>query len=438
MADPKLFAGPRLRRIRMRLGHTQTAMAGTLDISPSYLNLLERNQRPVTAQLIIKLAEVHEVDPREVKGEAEGLSVAELRDVFSEPLLADEMPADDELMELREATPNVASGILRLHAAWKDSRAQLAKLTDFLAADERGEIGAARMLPVDAVRHAFTSRPWYFPDLEALADRLRADHGLDGMAGGERVAAFVEERLKDEFGLRVQALPAEAMVGQRRRLDRHSGRIFVSAAMPSQARHIEIVAAWLQLSQIARLNEAVDALALEGEEARRLAASELQFYLALAILLPMSAVSDARAKGMADIFTLAGRHGVSPFSAGLRRIAHEGGQAGAGGALGRAKPGAASFTFCATETGRLAMRRSAGPFPMAELDRDMAMRLAIRAFGHGAPQRIDDTLLRDQKTVDAATPARPTRLFVQQVQRPGDGGLGAERIACFFCEAAPQ
>ena len=69
MVDPKLFAGPRLRRIRMRLGHTQTAMAGTLDISPSYLNLLERNQRPVTAQLIIKLAEVHEVDPREVKGE---------------------------------------------------------------------------------------------------------------------------------------------------------------------------------------------------------------------------------------------------------------------------------------------------------------------------------------------------------------------------------
>lgn len=63
MAEQKIFAGPRIRRIRNAKGLTQTAMAEGLGISPSYLNLIERNQRPLTVQLILKLASVYKVDP---------------------------------------------------------------------------------------------------------------------------------------------------------------------------------------------------------------------------------------------------------------------------------------------------------------------------------------------------------------------------------------
>jgi transcriptional regulator with XRE-family HTH domain len=56
MAEQKIFSGPRIRRIRNQKGLTQTAMAQQLGISPSYLNLIERNQRPLTVQLILKLA----------------------------------------------------------------------------------------------------------------------------------------------------------------------------------------------------------------------------------------------------------------------------------------------------------------------------------------------------------------------------------------------
>ena len=57
MADQKLFAGAAVRRIRRANGLTQTAMAETLAVSASYLNLIERNQRPLTASLLLKLAE---------------------------------------------------------------------------------------------------------------------------------------------------------------------------------------------------------------------------------------------------------------------------------------------------------------------------------------------------------------------------------------------
>ena len=43
--------GGKLRRIRQERRLTQAQMASELGISPSYINLIERNQRPVTAQL---------------------------------------------------------------------------------------------------------------------------------------------------------------------------------------------------------------------------------------------------------------------------------------------------------------------------------------------------------------------------------------------------
>ena len=64
MSATKLFLGPRLRRLRRDRGMSQTAMAMSLGVSPSYLNHLERNQRPVTAGLLLKLAEVYEIDVR--------------------------------------------------------------------------------------------------------------------------------------------------------------------------------------------------------------------------------------------------------------------------------------------------------------------------------------------------------------------------------------
>ncbi len=49
-------------------------MAEGLGISPSNLNLIERNQRPLTVQLILNLASVYKVDPHELQARQGGLS----------------------------------------------------------------------------------------------------------------------------------------------------------------------------------------------------------------------------------------------------------------------------------------------------------------------------------------------------------------------------
>ena len=66
MAERKLFAGHAVRRLRYQLELTQGAMADALGISASYQNLIERNQRPVSAALLVRLVEQFGFDPRRI------------------------------------------------------------------------------------------------------------------------------------------------------------------------------------------------------------------------------------------------------------------------------------------------------------------------------------------------------------------------------------
>src|SRR5882672_1400617 len=118
MTERKIFAGTRLRRLRMRLGLSQTQMAAEIGVSPSYLNLIERNQRPLTVQVLLKLSGIYGIDVAELSGDDGAGTVEALKEVFADPLLAGEIASPTELSEFVEAAPNAARGVTRLFQAY--------------------------------------------------------------------------------------------------------------------------------------------------------------------------------------------------------------------------------------------------------------------------------------------------------------------------------
>ena len=150
MAEQKIFAGPRIRRIRHQLELTQTAMANELGISPSYLNLIERNQRPLTVQIILKLASAYQVNLDELQADNESL-LTQLREVFADPLLANDPPSPQELIEIADAAPNVAMAIFTLHKAWSESQSRLSDLSDIMKRQGHETSLASARLPIDCL-----------------------------------------------------------------------------------------------------------------------------------------------------------------------------------------------------------------------------------------------------------------------------------------------
>src|SRR5918994_6103726 len=195
MVDQKIFIGPRIRRIRNAKGLTQTAMAEGLGISPSYLNLIERNQRPLTVQLILKLASVYKVDPEELQGEARG-SIAALREVFADPLLAGELPGDQELIEIAEAAPNAAAAIVKLFRAYREQAGRLSDLSEMLARDGRMTSLSGARLPIDEVREIFERRPNHFPAIEEEAEAF-----ITLLDPGDDLFGALKAWLKREYGI---------------------------------------------------------------------------------------------------------------------------------------------------------------------------------------------------------------------------------------------
>src|SRR5919109_280678 len=110
----KLFVGPRFRRIRQQLGLSQTQIAEGLGISPSYINLIERNQRPVTAQILLRLAETYDLDLRDLATADEDRFFAELNEIFSDPLFRQIDVPKQELRDLAELCPGVTHSLRRL------------------------------------------------------------------------------------------------------------------------------------------------------------------------------------------------------------------------------------------------------------------------------------------------------------------------------------
>ena len=167
----KLFVGPRFRRIRQQLGLSQTQIAEGLGISPSYINLIERNQRPVTAQILLRLAETYDLDLRDLATADEDRFFAELNEIFSDPLFRQIDLPKQELRDLAELCPGVTHSLQRLYAAYTEARRGETLVAAQMADRDEGTRFEAN--PIERVRDLIEANRNYFPELEQAAENLR-------------------------------------------------------------------------------------------------------------------------------------------------------------------------------------------------------------------------------------------------------------------------
>jgi len=357
MAERKIFAGPRVRRARMERGLTQTAMANGLGISPSYLNLIERNQRPLTVQLILKLASVYRVEPEELQVD-EKASVAGLREVFADPLLAGELPGDTELAELAASAPNVATAIMKLFRAYREQAGRLSDLSALLVRDGRATAISSARLPFDEVSETLAARPNHFASLEEEAEAFSKL-----LQPYDDLMAALKGWLRREHGITVRILPVATMPNWRRRYDRHTKRLFLSERLSPFDRLREVAMEACLVRMNVAIGAEVEALKLSSDEAARLARFELARYAAHALMMPYDPFRAAAVRERYDIDVLRSRFGVSFEQAATRLTTLQ-------------RPGAGGVPFFLMEidqSGRQVRRAGARGFPASR-------------FGGGCPR----------------------------------------------------
>ncbi|MFN4019020.1 MAG: short-chain fatty acyl-CoA regulator family protein [Erythrobacter sp.] len=288
MIESNLLAGPALRRLRKREGLTQASMAAVLGISPSYLNLIERNQRPLSARVLVQVIERFDFDPRSLRQDDAIGGLDGLVRRMADKRFADLGIDREEVQEFLAAAPQIAAAFARLY-----------------------DTGGGERLVVEdtaaAARRVIERWQNHFSDLdhaaEDLADELRLSRG--------EISAALGERLREKHRITVRILPAEVMPGQVHRLDLHARQLQLSEMLPGAARRFQIARQVGQLEMREGIETIVAGAGLASEEARHMLREHIADYLAGALLLPYRRFLRACEQTAYDLAVLQRRFAVS-------------------------------------------------------------------------------------------------------------------------------
>ncbi|WP_230281681.1 short-chain fatty acyl-CoA regulator family protein [Croceicoccus sp. Ery15] len=305
MARKAIYLGPRLKRMRRELGLTQANMAGDLDVSPSYIALMERNQRPVTADLLLKIATTYRIDIADLASDDSEETVTRLQAVLRDPIFADiDLPTLD-VADIATSFPSFAEALLRLHTAYGEEQLALAARREDGAG---GEGGPTAPDPVAEARNFLAARRNCFPALDDSASLAAQDLPT--------VSSMIA-RIRDRHQLDVSFAPPEVLMGAMRWYDYHRRRVLFSRQLDHKARRFQLA---LQLAVLERGEEIEAAIAegrFESGNGKVLARRALESYWAAALLMPYRPFLDAAKRLRYDIDAL-----TFEFQVSYEQVAH--------------------------------------------------------------------------------------------------------------------
>ncbi len=395
----KTFMGVRLRSLRAERGMTQAALAQALGLSPSYLNQIEQDQRPLTASVLLKIHRVLDVDIQQFSEDEEARVVAQLQDALTDNP-AGETVTHAELREVAAKLPRIG----RILLAMQRRHLQDLQHHDALSAglgDPRGSWQATQPMPYEAVRDVFFAHRNYFHTLDVAAETLAEE----AQAHGGPLADWLATRLLTQHGVHTLACaPQPGAPASLRHFDPDGRVLQLSAALRPAQRAFQLATQLALLEHSTDIESLVAQAGLDGEAALLLRLG-LANYLAGALLLPYRTFLKQAEALRYDIDLLA-RH----FGVGFETVCHR------LSTLQRPQaPGVPFFFIRVDRAGNISKRQSATHFHFSKTGGTCPLWNVYEAFVQ--PGQIQRQLAR--------MPDGRTYLWIARTVTHSEGGFGA-------------
>ncbi|MGE0218519.1 acetate metabolism transcriptional regulator RamB [Mycolicibacterium sp.] len=303
----KTFVGSRLRQLRTERGFSQAALAQMLDISPSYLNQIEHDVRPLTVAVLLRITEVFGVDATFFASQDDTRLIAELREVLLDRDLGGVDVDPAEVADMVAAHPSLARAMVNLHRRYQLTTTRLAAATEDRFNLTTGGSGSGTItVPHEEVRDYFYQRQNYLHELDTAAEELTAGMRINR---GD-LAGNLADRLRIVHGVRIT-----------RRMDLGEGvlhRYDPAAKTLEMSAHLSSGQTVFRLaSELAYLEcpDLIDTLVEEGHftsaESQRLARLGLARYFAAATVLPYAQFHEVAEKFRYDVERLSAYYAIS-------------------------------------------------------------------------------------------------------------------------------
>ncbi len=303
----KIYAGGKIRHMREGNSLNQGAFAERLGISPSYLNQIENNQRPLTAPVLLALAQAFSVDIGTFVQEDSERLVSDLKEALADPVFAGLAPNGQDLKTIAANVPWFAHAFLNMHVAFRRTGERLHMLDEVYASGHEGGRQPGVLMPYEEVRDFLHYRSNYFDRLDEAAEELAEQIFGSVAARAENLADHLFKR----HAIRIEAERVEPHSRFMRRLDRKAKVLWLREGIdPSSA--IFLMAQQIGLlEQIGEIETIVASANFKTADAAAITRLALGNYFAGAVLMPYERFLEAARQTRYDAERLCAMFGAS-------------------------------------------------------------------------------------------------------------------------------
>ncbi|MED5464823.1 MAG: short-chain fatty acyl-CoA regulator family protein [Myxococcota bacterium] len=307
-----LRLGSKIRNLRRRESLTQAQLAERLGISSSYVNLIENNRRPLSAQLLIKIAQAFQVDLQSFASDESDRMVSDLMEAFGDPLFDSYELGAADVRELAGSSTIAARAVLGLYKAYRSSQESAESLAGHLDSSSLKTLSPGQ-LPTEEVSDLIQDHSNYFPELEDNAETIRREANLDD----EDLFQGLVNYLKDSHGIRVRIEKMGSMEGAMRRYDPEKRILYLSELLRRGSRNFQLAHQVGLVTQTPTINKISKSHGLTAPGSKKLCRVVLANYFASAILMPYDEILSAARAERYDIELLGHR-----FRCSVEQVCH--------------------------------------------------------------------------------------------------------------------
>lgn len=307
MAQGKLYIGRKVRELRVSQGATQAQLADRLGISISYLNQIENNQRPVSATVLLALAEEFKLSLADLAQGEDNRLLSALSEALSDPFFSHYVASAQELKLVSKNAPAIAHALIAVHQAYRHNSEQLASI--------EANIGISSNLiektPYEEVRDFFHFVDNYLNDLDLFAEKLASELQIGAQDTHAALTFFLEDRC------RVHIERAGDTDGLMRHFDADTRTLTLNSYLPPATRDFQIALQIAQLHAGAMIDGIAASAGFRTAEAIEICRIGLHNYFAGALIMPYRKFLKVAQEVRHDLDLLSARFGAS-----LEQVCH--------------------------------------------------------------------------------------------------------------------
>ena len=275
-----LKIGPKIKAFRRQLGLQANKFAEQINISPSYLNLIEAGKRKIDGDLLIKISKELRVELSDLTSKSDINLENDISELLDDQLFEDLDILGPEVKDLVNSNPKIARALIKLGDNFKQKDHEIINKVENIS----GKIIDSRKtsFPGEVISDFLQENKNYFPKLEEFANLI-----FEKVQKNKRTRyVALCDFLKKEYSITVKDIIPEEKKPFSKIFKKEKRELLLSDYNSLETKKLHAAAQIAQEGAIDIIEEYLSKFNFPSKESKRLTQVALLNYCGAAILMP--------------------------------------------------------------------------------------------------------------------------------------------------------